>query len=96
MPWHRIRERFGVQFDNMDEEEMLALASTIMSGEAIDDDARAAALAVALGEAAYTNSMDKTRDGPFAVLAKEHDICWGGGMPDDITIITAIVSSEST
>ena len=23
------------------------------------------------------------RDSPFAVLAKENDIMWGGGMPDD-------------
>ncbi len=47
----------------MGEEEMLALAATIMGTDARSDDARAAALATALGEAAYTNSMDKTRDG---------------------------------
>jgi hypothetical protein len=24
-------------------------------------------------------SLDKNRDGPFALLAKENDIMWGGG-----------------
>jgi protein phosphatase PTC7 len=26
------------------------------------------------------------KDSPFALLAKENDIMWGGGMPDDCTI----------
>ena len=29
----------------------------------------------------------KNKDSPFALLAKENDIMWGGGMPDDTTVI---------
>jgi len=36
-------------------------------------------------------SLDKQRDSPFAILAKENDILWGGGMPDDTTVIVARV-----
>jgi protein phosphatase PTC7 len=36
-------------------------------------------------------SLDSNRDSPFAVLAKENDIMWGGGMPDDTTVIVARV-----
>eukprot|EP01038_Epipyxis_sp_PR26KG_P007531 gene7531-10260_t len=34
-------------------------------------------------------SLMKERDSPFAILAKENDIMWGGGMPDDTTVIVA-------
>ncbi|ETW08257.1 hypothetical protein, variant 1 [Aphanomyces invadans] len=40
---------------------------------------------------AYDLSLDRTIDSPFARLAKENDKMWGGGMPDDITIIVARV-----
>ncbi len=30
-------------------------------------------------------------DSPFALLAKDNDIMWGGGRPDDITVIVATV-----
>eukprot|EP01036_Dinobryon_divergens_P028411 gene28411-37348_t len=36
-------------------------------------------------------SLDKQRDSPFAILAKENDIMWGGGMPDDTTVVVARV-----
>lgn len=36
-------------------------------------------------------SLDKGRDSPFAVLAKENDILWSGGMPDDTTVAVARV-----
>jgi protein phosphatase PTC7 len=45
------------------------------------------ALATSLVTTARTLSLDKQRDGPFAVLAKENDIMWGGGMPDDTTVV---------
>lgn len=32
-------------------------------------------------------SLDEVKDSPFAVLAKENDILWSGGMPDDTSII---------
>jgi hypothetical protein len=40
---------------------------------------------------ARTLSLDKERDSPFAVLAKENDIMWGGGMPDDTSVVVARV-----
>ncbi len=30
-------------------------------------------------------------ESPFAILAKDNDICWGGGRPDDITVIVSRV-----
>lgn len=42
---------------------------------------------------ARSMSLDRTRDGPFARLAKEADILWKyGGRPDDITVVVAVVS----
>lgn len=38
--------------------------------------------------------MDKTRDSPFALLAKENDVMWGGGMPDDITVVALRVINK--
>ena len=40
-------------------------------------------------------SLDKKRDSPFAVLAKENDILWSGGMPDDTTVVVARVLSTA-
>ncbi len=39
-------------------------------------------------------SLDPSRDSPFAVLAKDNDIMWGGGRPDDTTVIVARVFSD--
>ena len=39
-------------------------------------------------------SLDPLRDSPFAVLAKDNDIMWGGGRPDDTTVIVARVFSD--
>eukprot|EP01041_Mallomonas_annulata_P009951 gene9951-20687_t len=39
-------------------------------------------------------SLDGDRDSPFAVLAKENDIMWSGGMPDDTTVIAMRVSNR--
>jgi len=36
---------------------------------------------------ARKHAVDDQRDGPFAMLAKENDIMWSGGMPDDITVV---------
>jgi len=41
---------------------------------------------------ARTLSLDTKRDSPFALLAKENDIMWGGGMPDDTSIVVARVT----
>lgn len=44
-------------------------------------------LSMTLVERARENSLDNTTDSPFAMLAKENDIMWSGGMPDDCTVI---------
>lgn len=49
-------------------------------------------LARSLVERARELSLDKTRDSPFALLAKDNDIMWSGGMPDDTTIVIARVT----
>jgi protein phosphatase PTC7 len=54
-------------------------------------------LAAALVQRARENSLDKNIDSPFATLAKENDIMWSGGMPDDCTVIAMhIVGAPST
>eukprot|EP00980_Cylindrotheca_fusiformis_P031571 scaffold26564_cov122-Cylindrotheca_fusiformis.AAC.5 len=40
-------------------------------------------------------SLDALLDSPFALLAKENDIMWSGGMPDDCTVIVAHVVGRS-
>ena len=49
--------------------------------EAIQD------LAKTLVAKAREYSLDTQRDSPFALLAKENDIMWGGGMPDDTSVV---------
>jgi protein phosphatase PTC7 len=44
-------------------------------------------LAERLCQKARENSLDNTTDSPFALLAKENDIMWSGGMPDDVTVL---------
>jgi protein phosphatase PTC7 len=52
---------------------------TTVSAERISD------LANALVQKARENSLRKDVDSPFAILAKENDVMWSGGMPDDCT-----------
>jgi protein phosphatase PTC7 len=53
-------------------------------------------LAFRLADKARTLSLDKTRDSPFAILAKENDIMWGGGMPDDTSVVVARVVRDNS
>lgn len=48
-------------------------------------------LATLLATRAQELSLDRDVDSPFAILAKENDILWGGGRPDDITVIVSTV-----
>ena len=41
-------------------------------------------------------SLDPSTDSPFAILAKDNDIMWSGGMPDDCTVIVAHVVGQSS
>lgn len=58
---------------------------TVLSSEQIGE------LAQTLVEKAREKSLDSATDSPFALLAKENDIMWSGGMPDDCTVIVAHV-----
>jgi len=63
---------------------------TTESAEAVQD------LAQALVERARENSLDNSTDSPFAILAKENDVMWNGGMPDDCTVLVMhIVGAEA-
>ena len=68
-------------------------------GGGAEDDARSgsaeAALARELAERAKELSLDNSLDSPFAILAKDNDILWSGGRPDDITIIVSTVVDAS-
>ena len=44
-------------------------------------------LAETLCRKAREYSLDSSLDSPFALLAKENDIMWSGGMPDDCTVL---------
>ncbi|CAB9516318.1 Protein phosphatase PTC7 homolog [Seminavis robusta] len=52
-------------------------------------------LAEMLAKKARDNSLDPTTDSPFALLAKDNDIMWSGGMPDDCTVIAMHVVGRS-
>ena len=53
-------------------------------------------LADILCQKARENSLDNTIDSPFALLAKENDIMWSGGMPDDCTVLAMhVVGKEA-
>jgi protein phosphatase PTC7 len=52
-------------------------------------------LALRLARTAREYSLNKMRDGPFAHLAKENDIMWGGGRPDDVTVLVARVTTTT-
>ena len=59
-----------------------------------ESDSAAQQLAKDLVMRAREYSLDTNRDSPFALLAKENDIMWGGGMPDDCTVIALRVTAD--
>jgi protein phosphatase PTC7 len=81
-------------YDNMELEEMCSIAQAWetkwfggpLGGLTSRNDAATNDLAEQLANRARELSLDDTRDSPFALLAKENDIMWGGGMPDDVTV----------
>jgi len=72
-------------FDNMGEQEVLDTLAACGPGAAVEE------LARRLAHRAQELSLDNEIDSPFAILAKDNDICWGGGRPDDITVIVSRV-----
>lgn len=61
---------------------------TLLSNERIGD------LAHQLAMKARENSLDKTKDSPFAILAKENDIMWSGGMSEIVLLFCALVFKQ--
>jgi len=53
-------------------------------------------LAEMLCQKARENSLDGSIDSPFALLAKENDIMWSGGMPDDCTVLAMHVVGKQS
>ncbi|OQS05305.1 phosphatase PTC7 family protein, partial [Thraustotheca clavata] len=74
-------------FDNVDEDQLLQIVASEPEVEGMTKK---------LVKRAYDLSLDRTIDSPFARLAKENDKMWGGGMPDDITIISTGMNSTTT
>lgn len=72
-------------FDNMEEEAVLEVLSAAGAGAPVQQ------IAQQLAHRAHALSLDTEVDSPFATLAKENDILWGGGRPDDITVIVSRV-----
>jgi len=85
-------------FDNLFDKDILdilskklPLLSSLSTGEFCH------ALAKQLVTTAREYSLDRRRDGPFAVEAKDNDILWSlGGHPDDITVIVGYIHKETT
>jgi len=74
-------------FDNVGEEEVIAVVEA-SEGEGAQQ------LATRLAHRAQELSLAREVDSPFAVLAKENDILWGGGRPDDITVVAFRVAQR--
>eukprot|EP00603_Paraphysomonas_imperforata_P008408 CAMPEP_0114426742 /NCGR_PEP_ID=MMETSP0103-20121206/7963_1 /TAXON_ID=37642 ORGANISM="Paraphysomonas imperforata, Strain PA2" /NCGR_SAMPLE_ID=MMETSP0103 /ASSEMBLY_ACC=CAM_ASM_000201 /LENGTH=602 /DNA_ID=CAMNT_0001595729 /DNA_START=383 /DNA_END=2191 /DNA_ORIENTATION=+ len=89
-------------FDNLEISEIIAIISEweqeeeqVHGGSGDEEarvenssyDGRCQALARSLVVSARAASLSKDKDSPFALLAKENDIMWGGGMPDDTTVV---------
>lgn len=82
-------------FDNLDLDEIVQEVSAweheVHNNNNNNSSDSLQALAQQLVRKARELSLDKHRDSPFAILAKENDIMWGGGMPDDTTVVVARV-----
>ena len=75
-------------FDNVSVD---GVAAVVEAWERGPDSGDRSALARALCLEARDLSLDDDTDSPFALLAKENDIMWGGGMPDDVSVVCMTV-----
>lgn len=78
-------------FDNLHEGDILEICSRSWE-RGLDSNESLQQLSSELAKSAYEASQRSDIDSPFALLAKENDIMWGGGMPDDITVLVACVT----
>ncbi len=85
-------------FDNLELEEILSIAQNweqnffhfgVYNAEKDSDNINPACniLAKELASKAREKMLDNDCNSPFALLAKDNDILWSGGMPDDCTVI---------
>jgi len=75
-------------FDNVSVDDIaVAVSEWEPTGAPLED------LARILCEISRERSLDDMRDSPFALLAKENDILWSGGMPDDVTVVALRVDA---
>lgn len=79
-------------FDNM---ELSEIVDEVAAWEENHSVTEIGVLAEQLTQKARLLSLDKHKDSPFALLAKENDIMWGGGMPDDTTVVVARVTTTA-
>eukprot|EP00428_Durinskia_dybowskii_P073064 CAMPEP_0170412594 /NCGR_PEP_ID=MMETSP0117_2-20130122/31058_1 /TAXON_ID=400756 /ORGANISM="Durinskia baltica, Strain CSIRO CS-38" /LENGTH=574 /DNA_ID=CAMNT_0010670307 /DNA_START=151 /DNA_END=1875 /DNA_ORIENTATION=- len=78
-------------FDNMDLDDIVKEVAVWER----ENSEQVKVLAEQLVHKARLLSLEKDRDSPFALLAKENDIMWGGGMPDDTTVVVARVTGST-
>eukprot|EP01124_Arcella_intermedia_P033188 TRINITY_DN7883_c0_g1_i2.p1 TRINITY_DN7883_c0_g1~~TRINITY_DN7883_c0_g1_i2.p1 ORF type:complete len:118 (+),score=29.15 TRINITY_DN7883_c0_g1_i2:224-577(+) len=71
-------------FDNLKTSAML---NSIKKG-------KCSGIAQDIANKAFVNSRKKNIVTPFAKLAKEHNVSWSGGKPDDITVLVAKVVNK--
>lgn len=83
-------------FDNMFDEEIAEIADQVehevyrlSSGMSL---AKPEIIAQKIMDRAYALSLDKKKDSPFALLAKENMMMFSGGRKDDITVLVSRVT----
>jgi protein phosphatase PTC7 len=73
-------------YDNVTDDQLISMAEEYwLKNYAVDE------ISQAIANRAFEISQDKMIDTPFSIMAREENILWRGGRPDDITIIVAKV-----
>jgi len=81
--------------DNLAVDRVLEVLAASSSSDAAEC-SQMEALALRLAEEARNNSVDRSRDSPFSLAAKEADVLWHhGGRPDDITVLALAFQSAA-
>jgi protein phosphatase PTC7 len=67
-------------FDNIEEADIALILEQNVEKDSTE-------LAKILAESGLAKSLDKSVDSPFAILAKDNNFMWSGGIQDDITVV---------
>mmetsp|Transcript_33275 Transcript_33275/g.53620 ORF Transcript_33275/g.53620 Transcript_33275/m.53620 type:complete len:495 (-) Transcript_33275:8947-10431(-) len=80
-------------FDNVSQTEIANIVSKHSNSRSKHATMKAATVcANELAGTAFTNSMDKTKDSPWAEMAsEEYNLVWHGGKKDDVTVVCIVV-----